>query len=144
MQKSDYTVSTCVKEISWPAGSPAMDHNGSVSSPPLYHKHLLNDVNDGTGGSAQTLKSPAWHTELGHLVHLARLQECRSYIREQGLSSDIVYEVYCIYYLGVGDTEHALYVAILLHGLENRDIELPILLHPLVTSGPILVIHLLQ
>jgi len=24
MQKSDYTVSTCVKEGSWPAGSPAM------------------------------------------------------------------------------------------------------------------------
>ena len=59
MQKSDYTVSTCVQEGSWPAGSPAMDHNGSVSSPPLYHQHLLNDVNDGTGGGAQTLRSPA-------------------------------------------------------------------------------------
>ena len=77
-------------------------------------------------------------------MHLARLQESRSYIREQGLSSDIVYEVYCIYYLWVGDTEHALYVAILLHGSEDRDIELPILLHPLVTSGPVLVTHLLQ
>ena len=32
-----------------PAGSPAMDNNGSVSGPPLYHQHLLNDVNDGTG-----------------------------------------------------------------------------------------------
>ena len=56
MQQSDYTVSTCVKEGSWPAGSPAMGHNGSVSSPPLYHQHLLNDVNDGTGGGAQTLR----------------------------------------------------------------------------------------
>ena len=47
-------------------------------------------------------------------------------------------------YLGVGDTEHALYEAIMLCGLENRDIELPILLHPLsVTSGPVRVTHLL-
>ena len=45
-------------------------------------------------------------------------------------------------YLGVGDTEHALYEAVLLHGLEDRDIELPILLHSL--SGPVLVTHLLQ
>ena len=42
-------------------------------------------------------------------------------------------------YLGVGDTEHALYEAVLLRGLEDRDIELPKLLHPLgVTSGPVL------
>ena len=48
-------------------------------------------------------------------------------------------------YLGVGDTEHALYEAVLLHGLEDRDIELPKLLHPLgVASGPVLVTHLLQ
>jgi len=53
--------------------------------------------------------------------------------------------VYCICYLGVGDTEHALYVAILLCSLEDRDIELPILLHTLgVTSGPVLVANLLQ
>ena len=48
-------------------------------------------------------------------------------------------------YLGVGDTEHALYEAVLLSGLEDRDIELPKLLPPLgVTSGPVLVTHLLQ
>ena len=48
-------------------------------------------------------------------------------------------------YLGVGDTEHALYEAVLLSGLEDRDIELPKLLHPLgVASGPVLVTHLLQ
>ena len=47
------------KSQPWPAGSPAMDHNGSVTSLPLYHQHLLNDVNDGTGGGAQTLRSPA-------------------------------------------------------------------------------------
>ena len=48
-------------------------------------------------------------------------------------------------YLGVGDTEHALYEAVLLSGLEDRDIELPKLLPPLgVTSGPVLVAHLLQ
>ena len=48
-------------------------------------------------------------------------------------------------YLGVGDTEHALYEAVLLCGLEDRDIKLPILLHPLgVASGPVLVTHLLQ
>ena len=45
-------------------------------------------------------------------------------------------------YLGVGDTEHALYEAVLLCGLEDRDTELPKLLHPL--SGPVLVTHLLQ
>ena len=49
-----------------------------------------------------------------------------------------------ISHLGVGDTEYALYVAILLRGLEDRDIELPILLHPLVTSGPVLVTKFLQ
>ena len=48
-------------------------------------------------------------------------------------------------YLGVGDTEHALYEAVLLSGLEDRDIKLPKLLHPFgVTSGPVLVTHLLQ
>ena len=68
-----------------PAGSPAMDHNGSVSSPPLYHQHLLNDVNDGTGGGAQTLRSPAWHLELGHLVHLAGLQDQSQEVRNMEL-----------------------------------------------------------
>ena len=48
-------------------------------------------------------------------------------------------------YLGVGDAERALYEAVLLHGLEDRDIELPKLLHPLgVTSGPVVVTHFLQ
>ena len=48
-------------------------------------------------------------------------------------------------YRGVGDTEHAFYVAILLCGLEERHIELPILLDPLsVTSRPVLVTHFLQ
>ena len=66
-----------------------MDHNGSVSGPPLYHEHLLNDVNDGTGGGAQTLRGPARHLELGHLVHLTRLQDRRQEVlSEQGLSSD--------------------------------------------------------
>ena len=48
-------------------------------------------------------------------------------------------------YLGVGDTEHALYEAVQLRDLEDKDIKLPILLHPHgVTSGPVLVTHLLQ
>ena len=69
-----------------------MDHNRSVSGPPLYHQHLLNDVNDGTGGGAQTLRGPARHLELGHLVHLARLQEGGrevSLVSEQSLRSGV-------------------------------------------------------
>ena len=66
-----------------------MDNNGSVSGPPLYHQHLLNDVNDGTGGGAQTLRGPAGHLELGHLVHLARLQDQRQ--EEYMLSFDTEY-----------------------------------------------------
>ena len=58
-----------------PAGSPAMDHDGSVSSPPLYHQHMLNDCHDGRRGGAQTLRGPTGHVELSHLVLLARLQE---------------------------------------------------------------------
>ena len=61
---------------------PAMDHNGSVSGSPLYHQHLLNDVNDGMGGGAQTLRGPARHLELGDLVHLARLQDQRQEVCE--------------------------------------------------------------
>ena len=57
------------------AGSPAVDHNGFVSSPPLYHQHLLNDCHDGRRRGAQTLRSPAGHLELSHFVLLARLQE---------------------------------------------------------------------
>ena len=58
-----------------PAGSPAMDNNGFVSSPPLYHQHMLNDCHDGRRGSAQILRGPAGQLELSHLVLLARLQE---------------------------------------------------------------------
>ena len=57
------------------AGSPAVDHNGFVSSPPLYHQHMLNDCCDGRRRGTQTLGSPAGHLELSHLVVLARLQE---------------------------------------------------------------------
>ena len=65
---------TCKKRLQ-SAGSPAMDHNGFVSSPPLYHQHLLNDCHDGRRGGAQTLRSPAGHLEMSHFVLLARLQE---------------------------------------------------------------------
>ena len=58
-----------------PAGSPAVDHNGFVSSPPLYHQHLLNDCHDGRRGGAQTLRSPAGHLELSYSMFMARLQE---------------------------------------------------------------------
>jgi len=48
-------------------------------------------------------------------------------------------------YLGIGNTEHLLCEAILLYDLENRHIELPILLPPPgVPSRPVLVAHLLQ
>ena len=54
-----------------PAGPPAVDHNGFVSSPPLYHQHLLNDCHNGRRRGAQTLRGPAGHLELSHLVLLA-------------------------------------------------------------------------
>ena len=57
-----------------PASSPAVDHDGSVSSPPLYHQHLVNDCHDGRRGGTQTLRGPAGHLELSHLVTLTRLQ----------------------------------------------------------------------
>ena len=57
-----------------PAGPPAMDHDGSVSSPPLYHQHMFNDCHDGRRGGAQTLRGPAGYLELSHLVTLTRLQ----------------------------------------------------------------------
>ena len=60
------------------AGSPSVDHNGFVSSPPLYHQHMLNDCHDGRRGGAQTLRSPAGHLELSYSVFLARLQERNS------------------------------------------------------------------
>ena len=50
-----------------------MDHDGSVSSPPLYNQHMLNDCHDGRGGGAQTLRGPAGHLELSHFVTLTRL-----------------------------------------------------------------------
>ena len=52
-----------------------MDHDGSVSSPPLYHQHLLNDCHDGRRGGAQTLRGPAGHLKLSHLMILTRLEE---------------------------------------------------------------------
>ena len=61
-----------------PAALPAMDHNGFVSSPPLYHQHILNDCHDGRRRGAQTLRGPAGHLELSHLVVLARLQKKNS------------------------------------------------------------------
>ena len=70
-----------------------MDNNGSVSGPPLYHQHLLNDVNDGTGGGAQTLRGPARHLELSHLVHLTRLQDQRQ--EEYVLRFDTEYGSVC-------------------------------------------------
>ena len=51
-----------------------MDHDGSVSSPPLHNQHMFNDCHDGRGGGAQTLRGPAGHLELSHLVILTRLQ----------------------------------------------------------------------
>ena len=48
------------------------------------------------------------------------------------------------YYLWVGNTDSALYEAILFCGMEDRHTVLPILLHPLgVTIRPVLVAHLL-
>ena len=61
-----------------PADSPAMDHNGFVPSSPLYHQHMLNDCHDGRRRGAETLRGPAGHLELSHLVFLARLQERNS------------------------------------------------------------------
>ena len=52
-----------------------MDHDGSVPSPPLYHQHLLNDCHDGRRGGAQTLRGPAGHLKLSHLMILTRLQK---------------------------------------------------------------------
>ena len=63
------------RERPQPAGSPAMDHDGSVPSSPLYHQHLLNDCHDGRRGGAQTLRGPAGHLKLSHLVILTRLEE---------------------------------------------------------------------
>ena len=64
-----------LEERPQPASLPAVDHDGSVSSPPLYHQHLLNDCHDGRRGGTQTLRGPAGHLELSHLVIFAGLQE---------------------------------------------------------------------
>ena len=72
-------VRTYVRVMPQPAGSPAMDHNGFVSSLPLYHQHMLNDCHDGRRGGTQTFGGPAGHLELSHLVYLARLQERNSH-----------------------------------------------------------------
>ena len=64
-------ITTHVRVMPQSAGSPAMDHNGFVSSPPLYHQHLLNDCHDGRRGGTQTLRSPAGHLELSYSVFMA-------------------------------------------------------------------------
>ena len=69
---------SCERERPQPAASPAVDHNGFVSSSSLYHQHILNDCHDGRRRGAQTLRSPAGHLELSDLVVLARLQERNS------------------------------------------------------------------
>ena len=60
-----------VRVMAQSAGSPAVDHNGFVSSPPLYHQHLLNDCHDGRRRGAQTLRGPAGHLELSYSVFVA-------------------------------------------------------------------------
>ena len=68
--------------------------------------------------------------------------QSRSVDNNNNIAAESVQTNLLIPYLGVGDTEHALYEAILLRGLEDKDIEL---LHPLgVVSGPVLMTHLLQ
>ena len=64
-------ITTNVRVMPQSAGSPAVDHNGFVSSPPLYHQHMLNDCHDGRRRGAQTLSGPAGHLELSHFVLLA-------------------------------------------------------------------------
>ena len=64
-------ITTHVRVMPQSAGSPAMDHNGFVSRPPLYHQHLLNDCHDGRRGGTQTLGSPAGHLELSYSVFVA-------------------------------------------------------------------------
>ena len=74
-----------------------MDHNGFVSSPPLYHQHMLNDCHDGRRRGAQTLRGPTGHLELSHLVCLARLQE-----RTVAHSAYCCHEIFTeLYYLWV-------------------------------------------
>ena len=60
-----------VRVMAQSAGSPAVDHNGFVSSPPLYHQHLLNDCHDGRRRGAQTVSGPAGHLELSYSVFVA-------------------------------------------------------------------------
>jgi len=51
-------------QLAW---SPAMDHDGSVSSPPLYHQHLLNDCHDGRRGCqvCTSLPQSLWSSNRG-------------------------------------------------------------------------------
>ena len=52
-----------------------MNDDWFISSPPLDPSDLLNDVNDGSRVSTETIRSPARQLELSHLLHLARLQD---------------------------------------------------------------------
>ena len=54
---------------------PSMNDDGFISGPPLDPSDLLNDVNDGSRISTETIRSPARQLELSHLLHLARLQD---------------------------------------------------------------------
>ena len=111
-----------------PAGSPAMDHDRSVSSPPLYHQHMLNDCHDSRGGGAQTLRCPAGQLELSYLVILTRLQS--KVWRNNGwvIKQKVIYQLQNLFrwilvscnYLGVGDADDTFYKTILLCGLEDR------------------------
>ena len=55
------------------ATSPAMDHNGVIASPHLYHDDLLNDISDCFGVRAPSIRLPVHNVELCHLVGLPRL-----------------------------------------------------------------------
>ena len=50
--------------------SPAMDHNGVVASPHLYHDDLLNDIGDCFGVRAPSIRVPVHNVKLCHLVGL--------------------------------------------------------------------------
>ena len=51
-----------------------MYHNRFVSSPPLSHAHLVDDMNKGLSIGAQTLGTPLIHLKLSHLLNLTGLK----------------------------------------------------------------------
>ena len=53
--------------------SHAMHNNGVISSLPLRESHILDELQDGPGVSAEPLLTPAIQLELSHLVLLVRL-----------------------------------------------------------------------